>query len=70
MGRAVSLLTTEEVSRWLGISSRTICYWAAAGRIPAVKIGRQWHFHRTAIEEWIWRREQHGTNPGRRDKRR
>jgi excisionase family DNA binding protein len=58
MGKTVSLLTTEEVSRWLGISSRTICYWSAAGRIPAVKIGRQWRFHRAAIEEWIRRREQ------------
>jgi excisionase family DNA binding protein len=54
---ARSLLTTEDISRWLGISGRTICYWAAAGRLPAVKIGRQWHFHRTAIEEWIRQRE-------------
>jgi excisionase family DNA binding protein len=58
MGKTESLLTTEEVSQFLGISGRTICYWAAAGRLPAVKIGRHWHFRRAAIEEWVRRREQ------------
>jgi excisionase family DNA binding protein len=32
-------LTTAEVARWLGISPRTICYWAASGTFPGIKVG-------------------------------
>src|SRR5262249_62336601 len=35
-------LSTAAVARWLGISTRTVCFWAECGEIPAMKIGRQW----------------------------
>jgi excisionase family DNA binding protein len=48
-----AILTTAQVSHWLGISMRTVCYWASAGSIPAVKVGRRWRFQRTEIQEWV-----------------
>lgn len=51
-----SLLTTEEVSRWLGVSSRTVRLWAESGEIPTAKVGRQWRFRRDDIQEWLKRK--------------
>ena len=48
-----SLLSTAQLAAWLGISTRTVCLWAECSQLPAVKVGRQWRFHREAIEEWL-----------------
>jgi len=47
------MLTTEQVSKWLGIAPRTLCTWAELGEIPAVKVGRQWRFRRSEIILWL-----------------
>jgi excisionase family DNA binding protein len=46
-------LSTATVARWLGISTRTVCFWAECGEIPAVKIGRQWRFREEEIRRWL-----------------
>jgi excisionase family DNA binding protein len=53
-----ALLTTTQLSNWLGISPRTVCYWAARGEIPAIKTGRQWRFRTAEIEKWIQSSQQ------------
>jgi len=50
---AEPLLTTAAVARWLGVSTRAICLWAECKEIPAIKVGRQWRFHREEIAEWL-----------------
>ncbi|MGE5488854.1 MAG: helix-turn-helix domain-containing protein, partial [bacterium] len=52
------LLTTREVSRWLGVSSRTLRLWAESCEIPALKVGCQWRFDRDSIREWLKRRNR------------
>jgi excisionase family DNA binding protein len=47
------MLTTEDVSKWLGMATRTVCLWAECGELPATKIGRQWRFYRDEIESWL-----------------
>jgi transposase-like protein len=49
--RKKEYLASQEVARWLGVSTRTITYWAeqwrdSAGQegIPAFKLGRAWRF--------------------------
>jgi excisionase family DNA binding protein len=49
------MLTTEDVSKWLGIAPRTLCTWAECGELPAVKVGRQWRFRRTEVMVWLER---------------
>lgn len=46
-------LTTEEVMDYLQINLRTIYRLIKAGRIPAVRIGRQWRFHKRDIDAWV-----------------
>jgi len=47
------LLTTAEVAKWLGISTRSVCLWAEYGEIPAIKIGRQWRFRHDELSGWL-----------------
>ena len=47
------LLTTTAVSKWLGISTRTLCLWAECGEIPAIKLGRQWRFRQSELADWL-----------------
>jgi excisionase family DNA binding protein len=46
-------ISTAAVARWLGISTRTVCFWAECGEIPALKIGRQWRFREEEIRRWL-----------------
>lgn len=47
------LLSTDQVSKWLGFAPRTICLWAECGTIPAVKLGRQWRFKEADVQAWL-----------------
>ena len=46
-------LTTEEVMEYLQVNLRTVYRLIKAGRIPAVRIGRQWRFHKKDIDVWL-----------------
>jgi len=54
------LLRSREVAEMLGIASRTVCLWAECNVIPALKLGRQWRFHRRDIARWL----EHHANDG------
>ncbi len=47
------ILTIKEVAAWLRLAARTLRQWAEVGLIPAFKLGRQWRFRRTDIENWL-----------------
>ncbi len=46
-------LTTEEVLTYLKVNLRTIYRLIKAGKIPAVRVGRQWRFRKTDIDAWL-----------------
>lgn len=48
-----SFLTTEEVLGYLKVNPRTIYRLIRSGELPAVRIGRQWRFRRTDLNDWI-----------------
>ena len=54
------LMTTAAVSRWFGVSIRTLCLWAECKEIPAIKIGRQWRFRENELADWLARGEMSG----------
>jgi len=47
------LMTVEEVARYLRVTKKTIYRLLKRGSIPASKVGRQWRFDKTAIDEWL-----------------
>jgi len=46
-------MTTKEISRYLKLHEITICKYAEAGVIPAIRIGRMWRFDKDVIDDWI-----------------
>lgn len=46
-------LTAEEVMDYLQVNVRTVYRLIKRGRIPAVRVGRQWRFRRRDIEAWL-----------------
>ena len=53
-GGAPELLSTKEVARLFGVSSRTVANWAAAGRLPTVQTaGGHYRFAIDAVADLL-----------------
>ena len=48
-----AFLTTEEVLEYLQVNLRTVYRLIKAGKIPAVRVGRQWRFRKRDIDTWL-----------------
>jgi two-component system, chemotaxis family, chemotaxis protein CheY len=48
-----AFLTTEEVLAYLQVNLRTVYRLIDAGKLPAVRVGRQWRFRRRDIDAWL-----------------
>ena len=46
-------MTIEEVAKYLKMKPQTIYTWAQNGKIPAAKIGKEWRFRRSVLDEWF-----------------
>jgi len=46
-------LTTEEALDYLQVNLRTVYRLIKAGKIPAVRVGRQWRFRKRDIDTWL-----------------
>jgi excisionase family DNA binding protein len=56
-----SFLTTEEVLEYLQVNLRTVYRLIKAGKIPAVRVGRQWRFRKRDIDAWLETQRPRGT---------
>jgi len=46
------MMTAKEVAEYLKLHEITLCKYAAAGKIPAIRIGRVWRFDKEAVDAW------------------
>jgi excisionase family DNA binding protein len=46
-------LTTAQVIDYLHINLRTVYRLLKAGRLPAVRVGRQWRFRKADVDAWL-----------------
>ena len=53
-------LSVEEIAKHLGVSKETIYRWVEKSKIPAHKVGRQWKFQVSEIDQWV--RSEQSTN--------
>jgi excisionase family DNA binding protein len=58
-----SFLTTEEVLEYLQVNLRTVYRLIKAGKIPAVRVGRQWRFRKRDIDAWLESQRPRGVRP-------
>lgn len=56
-------LTTEEVLEYLQVNLRTVYRLIKAGKIPAVRVGRQWRFRKRDIDAWLDSQRSAGGGP-------
>jgi excisionase family DNA binding protein len=47
------IMTLEEVASYLKLKPQTIYTWAQEKKIPAAKLGKEWRFKKSIIDEWI-----------------
>lgn len=53
MNEAERWLSVEEIAKHLGVSKETIYRWVEKKKIPAHKLGRQWKFKVSEVDEWV-----------------
>ena len=47
------IMTLEEVAAYLRLKPQTIYTWAQDKKIPAAKLGKEWRFKKSMIDEWF-----------------
>ncbi len=47
------MLTAKDVQELLDVDRSTIYRMAESGRLPSIKVGRQWRFPADQVEEWL-----------------
>src|SRR4029434_6294936 len=47
------VLTTEQVLAYLHLNLKTVYRLIKAGKLPAVRVGRQWRFKRRDLDAWL-----------------
>lgn len=45
--------STKEICAYLGISRDTLLVWIATKNMPAHKVGRNWKFKVSEVDNWI-----------------
>ena len=46
-------LSVEQIAAHLGISKETVYRWLEKGKIPAHRVGKQWRFKPSEVDEWV-----------------
>lgn len=64
--QADDVMTIDELAAYLKLSKSSLYQFARAGKVPGVKIGEQWRFQKSAIDEWM----RSGAAPKRAGKKR
>jgi excisionase family DNA binding protein len=54
--RGSTVLTIDELSKYLKISKSTLYKLAQEGSIPSQKVGKHWRFHKDAVDQWLRQR--------------
>jgi excisionase family DNA binding protein len=49
------LMNVKEVAELLQVNVTTVYAWAQDGRMPAIKLGRNWRFRRSDLEAGLTR---------------
>ena len=52
------IMQAKEVAEYLHLHLFTVHKFAREGRIPAFKLGNDWRFKKSSLEEWIKKEEK------------
>lgn len=57
------LLTVREVGEYLRIAPNTVYRWCRAGKLRAIKIGKEWRIEQKDLDQFLGRRTTHLNSP-------
>lgn len=49
----MEFLTVEEIASTLKVSVQTVRNWIKTGKLPALKVGRQWRVRKEDFEKYL-----------------
>ncbi|HAJ57445.1 MAG TPA: DNA-binding protein [Candidatus Omnitrophica bacterium] len=52
------IMEAKEVAEYLHLHPFTVHKFAREGKLPCFKIGNDWRFRRSAVEEWVKLQEE------------
>jgi len=58
--RRPTIMTLDEVAKYLRVHKSTVYRMAREGAIPSTKVANQWRFKKARIDEWLMEREREG----------
>lgn len=47
------VMTIDQLAEYLQIPKSTLYKLVQDGKVPGKKVGRQWRFHREAVDAWL-----------------
>ena len=56
--RRPTIMTLEEVAKYLRVHKSTVYRMAREGTIPSTKVANQWRFKKARIDQWLLEREE------------
>ena len=59
--RRPTIMTLEEVAKYLRVHKSTVYRMAREGTIPSTKVANQWRFKKASIDDWLLARENEGS---------
>jgi len=51
--QVVQVMTSVEAADYLKMHVKTVCRLAKEGKIPARKVGSEWRFLRSVLDNWL-----------------
>jgi len=61
------VMRLDELADYLKVSRSTLYKLVRQGGIPAQKVGKQWRFHKDAVDDWLKQHPEHTSKKGAAD---
>jgi excisionase family DNA binding protein len=55
----MEILNKKELATYLKISTQTVCYLLYSKQLPKIKVGKEYRFLKSDIDNWIQKKRQH-----------
>src|SRR5918995_3930583 len=65
--REMELLAATDVAELVGVKETTVYKWCKEGKLPCLKVGKQWRIRREALEDLLRQSERPRTLAGQLD---
>ncbi len=58
------IMRLDELADYLKVSRSTLYKLVRQGDIPGQKVGKQWRFHKDAVDDWLKQHPEHASKKG------